>query len=108
MGYWDYFDLNTTAKAIRISIASDGMGGVTRTSSTYSTFSCAFWQQSVGETFVNGKITNLSGHFIAMQPSTAFAKDDIIKIGSNRYRVSEPDNILQRDELEVIRLDISK
>ena len=108
MAYSDYFDFHTEIKGITITIANNGMGGVTRTSSTHSTVQGAFWQQSAGETFVNGKLSNQSGYFIAIKPSTKFQKDDIIKIGSQRYSVSEPDDILQRDELQVIRLEVVK
>ena len=106
MGYWDNFNLNSTASIYRRTLVSDGYGGSSYSSTLVASVSCAVWIISASERIQNERVHNATSHRMVCEPSTSFQGDDYAVIGSDTYKMTAPDDILRRGELMQIDLEL--
>jgi hypothetical protein len=102
----DNFDLNSTASIYSRTYVKDGMGGGSYTETLRATIQCAIWQASASEQFVADRLNDTSTHKLACAPNTSFQADDIVKVNSQTYKVTRPDDVLDYGDLMVIGLEL--
>lgn len=107
MAFIDNFDLNTTASIKRITYVSDGMGGQTKTTSTVETIECAFWMTGSNERYVSDRTHNPGSYTLVCSPSTKYLASDKVIVKGSTYMMSQPDNILDMDDVMVIYCELS-
>jgi len=66
------------------------------------------WQKSAVERFLSDRISNTSSHVFACKPNNNFTGNSIVIIGGVTYKVSTPDDILHRDEIMTIGLEVTQ
>ncbi len=108
MEWMDNFDLNTTATIYSRVYVKDGSGDGSYTNTLIATIVGALWQKSAAERFLSDRISNTSSHVFACKPNSNFTGDSIVIIGGVTYKVSTPDDILHRDEIMTIGLEVTQ
>ncbi len=102
MAYLDNFDLNTTASFKHITYVSDGMGGQIKTTFIVDTIKCAFWMTGSYEKYQSDRTHNSGSYTLVCKPSTKYLASDKVVIKNSTYSISQPDNVLDQDDVMVI------
>jgi hypothetical protein len=103
----DLLNLYNSVQVRRITEASDGMGGIT-TSTTITTLARAnIWQPSASDVTISEKITKVSTHVLALEYGeyTFTDADREVLFDSNTYKIEgHDDNVANRNELVIVGL----
>lgn len=102
MAYLDNFELNTDAVVKRITYVSDGMGGQTKTTSAIDTIKCAFFMTGSNERDISDRTHNPGSYTLVCTPSTKYLASDKVVIKGSTFTISQPDNILDMDDVMVV------
>jgi hypothetical protein len=108
MEWMDNFDLNTTATVYSRSYTKDGKGGGSYINTLIATVTGALWQRSAANQYLSARISNTSTHVFACKPNSNFTGSSIVIIDGVTYKVTKPDDILSRDEMMTIGLEVTE
>lgn len=109
MSWIDNFDKNYTVSIYRRTLTNDGMGGFTETNTLVKTIKAAVWQAGAGEQFYSDRIHNDSTHIMAFKPISGLNPNtDYVVIGSNTYKMDQPDNVFGENNLMTVGLTLIK
>lgn len=98
---------NSAVTIIREVKSSDGMGGVTTTTTITGIPNSVMWSPSQSENYISDKMAKSSTHVLVTLPSYySFTTTDVkAQYNSETYRITGFDNVMNLDEIEVIGLE---
>ena len=100
-------NLKNCVTVTRLTETSDGMGGLTTTSSVTTLSRCNIWTVSSGDRTLSDKITRSSTHVLALEHCeyTFTPADRTVGYNSNTYTITgNMDNVGERGELDLMGL----
>jgi hypothetical protein len=103
----DLLNIENEVQIRRITETSDGMGGLTTSTSLTTIARCNIWQPGSGDTTISDKITKTSSHVMALEHGEySFTDDDREVIyNGNTYKITgHSDNVANRNELLLVGL----
>lgn len=98
-----------TVQVAREATASNGMGGVTTSTTLTTLASCAIWQGGSSQRYLSQKQTRDSSHTLVTRfDCYAWTRDDMKVVDGNRIFkiVGEPDDLLGLHEFVVVALEL--
>lgn len=101
------FNLSNAVTVTRLTETSDGMGGLTTTSSTTTLSRCNIWTVNSTDRRLSDKVTKSSTHVLALEYGAyTFTTDDrYVTYNSEKYYIQgNPDNVAERGELLLVGL----
>lgn len=98
---------NSSVTIIRKVKSSDGMGGVTTTTTITGLPKAVIWSPSQSENYMSDKMAKVSSHVLVTLPSYySFATTDLeVQYNSETYRITGSDNVMNLNEIEVVGLE---
>lgn len=90
-----------------ITETSDGMGGLTTSTSLTTLTRANIWQASTNDPRISDKITQVSTHILACLPEHTWADNDReVLYNGHTYKVTgHADNVAERDTLVIVGLE---
>lgn len=100
-------NIKNSVQIRRITESSDGMGGLTTSTSLTTIARCNIWQPGGGDTTISDKITKTSSHVMALEHGEyTFTDNDreVLYNGSTYEITGHSDNVANRNELVLVGL----
>jgi hypothetical protein len=104
----DFLNLVNSVSVNRIVETTDGMGGVTSTTTTTILPYAAIWSPSQVASYISDKVARTSSHILVVEfGSYTFTIDDKeIVYGGNTYKINGPsDDVMNLGEILVLPLE---
>ena len=99
----------TTVQVGRVAQGSDGMGGISATTTLTTLSRAAIWQSGSGDSYLSDKVAQASTHVLVCESGTRTwtAADEVVTYGSQTYRiVGRPDNVANQSVLVAVGLEL--
>ena len=104
----DMFNLKNAVQVRRITETSDGMGGLSTSTSLTTISRSNIWQPGSSTNQISDKLTKVSSHVIAMlygEYTFTDADREILYAGATYKIVGRNDNVANRNELVILGLE---